>query len=63
MPNHLRFAWLQVLLARVFRLGVRGDLSSRLEVQAGQLYLEVTAPAAEGEHSAPCEAIGEHHVL
>ncbi len=50
---------LQVLLARVFRLGVRGDLSSRAEVQEGQLYLEVSAPAAEGEHAAPCQAIGE----
>lgn len=48
-----------MLLARVFRLIVGGDLSSRTEVQSGQLYLEITAPAAEGEHADPCEAIGE----
>lgn len=49
---------IKVLLAKLSRLQVCNDLSSKVEVQPGQLFLEVTAMVANEDHIPACKAIG-----
>jgi hypothetical protein len=48
-----------VLLLKVYRLEVRNDMSSKVDVQPGQLLLEVTATVEDEDHIRACKAIGE----
>jgi hypothetical protein len=47
-----------VLVAKLFRLDIRHALDSKVEMSPGLMYVDVSARAAEGEHTAACEAIG-----
>lgn len=49
---------IHVLLLKVYRLEVRNDMSSKVDVQPGQLLLEVTATVEDEDHIRACKAIG-----
>ena len=45
-------------MARVYRLDIPNALDNKVEQVPGQLFVEVTAKASEGEYAAACQAIG-----